>query len=312
MFSTSLLEPRLRTLAYSQWIRPIADLYPVGHKPMNASITMYELDQMVVAHTTSGPARYVRDDNVIKRGHFADCILVRLSRGGKVKGSFGRIANVELHEGDIYLSDLSQPVDIGVSHCEHINLLVPKKALGHTGRSLHGRLLRRDRLPCRMLTQHLLHLLELVADSRRTHISVLSRTTLAVLTRCLGISSREQDGQLRAETLQSRIFAHIESQLGDAELSAATLQEKFRVSRTQLYRLFEDIGGVQWCIRERRLQAAFRELCEGDGRSISEISFRLGFRTERQFQRSFRIRFNMTASSVRDGLFGLHRELASK
>lgn len=304
MFTTSLLEPRLRTRAYSQWIRPIADLHPVGDEPMRASIAMYELDQIVVAHTTASPARYVRDHAAIERGQFADCILVRLSRG-EVKGSFGQAANVELHEGDIYLSDLSQPIDLVVGHDDHISLLVPKALVDRSARRLHGLLLRRGRLPCRMLTQHLLHLLESVMEPRRALSSVLSQTTLAVLRRCLGTSSRTQGSQLWAETLQGRVLLHIESQLGDEELGAATLQRKFRLSRTQLYRLFEGTGGVQWCIRERRLQAAFRELCEGHEKSISQISYGVGFRNERQFQRAFRARFNMTASDVRYGLFGL-------
>lgn len=305
MFSTSLLESRLRTRAYSQWIRPIADLHPVGDEPMSASIAMYELGELVVARTSSSPARYVRNHHVIKRGQFVDCILIRLSRGGEVNGNFGGSANIELHDGDIYLSDLSQPVDIRVGHSEHINLLVPRAAVDRPGQLFHGRLLRRDRLPCRILTQHFLHLLESVAEPKRVPAAVLSQTTLAVLHRCLGASSREQGSQLWAETLQGRILAHIESQLGDAALGAATLQRKFRISRTQLYRLFEGTGGVQWCIRERRLQAAFHVLCEGNDQTISEIASMLGFRNERQFQRAFRSRFSMTASDVRFGLFGL-------
>lgn len=305
MFSTSLLEPRLRTRAYSQWLRPIADAYPVGDEPMSASIAMYELGQLVIARNSSSPARYVRDKEVIKRGQFADCILIRLSRRGEVNGSFGEAVNTELHEGDIYLSDLSQPIDISVGQSEHVSLLVPKTTVNRTGQSLHGRVLRRDSLPCRMLTQHLLHLFESVALSKRASASALSQTTLAVLHRCLGTSSREQGSQLWAETLRGRILSHIESQLGNPELRAATLQCKFQISRTQLYRLFEGVGGVQWCIRERRLQAAFRALCEGRAQSISEISSGLGFRNERQFQRAFRARFSMTASDARFGLFGL-------
>lgn len=304
MFSTSLLEPRLRTRAYSQWIRPIADLHPVGDEPMEAHIALYEVGQLIVAHNSSSPARYVRNHEVIKRGQFADCILIRLSRCGEVNGRFGDAANIELHEGDIYLSDLSKPVDVSVSHSEHVSLLVPKAIVSRTDQMFHGRLLRRDRLPCRMLTQHLLRLLESVVDSPKAHASVLSQTTLAVLRRCLGTSSREQGSQLWVDALQERIIAHIERQIDDPELGAATLQREFLISRTQLYRLFEGSGGVQWCIRERRLQAAFSALCDSD-ESIVEIIHRFGFRNERQFQRTFRARFNMTASEVRFGLFGL-------
>src|SRR5690606_36565696 len=120
-------------------------------------------------------ARYIRDHGVIQRGQFVDCVLVRLSRGGTARGNFGEAANVEMREGDIYVSDLSQPIDISVGHSEHINLFVPKGALDRPGRALHGTLFHRDRLPCRMLTQHLLYLLESVSASRKAPVAVLVR-----------------------------------------------------------------------------------------------------------------------------------------
>src|SRR5690606_19643974 len=122
-----------------------------------------------------------------------------------------------------------QPIDISVGHSEHINLFVPKGALDRPGRALHGTLFHRDRLPCRMLTQHLLYLLESVSASRKAPVAVLVRTTLAVLQRCLGASSREQGSQIWVESLQERVLAHIESQLGDPALGPATLQKKFRI-----------------------------------------------------------------------------------
>ncbi|WP_426701639.1 helix-turn-helix domain-containing protein [Rhodanobacter sp. Col0626] len=303
VFSTALLEPGRRTLAYGRWISPIADVYPIGDDPIDASITMYDLGQITIARTSSSPARYVRNRDGVRHGQFDDCALLRLSQGGEVRGDFGGPANVEIHEGDIYLSDLSQAVDLQVGKSEHLNLLVPRRALGSAGRLLHGRLLREGRLPCRMLTRHLLHLFEHVADPGRTPASILSQTTLAVLRKCLGTSLREQGSQLWAETLQARVLAHIELQLGDAELGAATLQRRFHISRTHLYRLFEGAGGVAHCIQERRLQAAFQMLDGDTNKSILEISSGLGFHSERQFKRAFRARFGITASTVRSGLF---------
>jgi AraC-like DNA-binding protein len=101
------------------------------------------------------------------------------------------------------------------------------------------------------------------------------------------------------EAMQERMLTYIDAHLNDSELNATMLQRKFRISRTHLYRLFAELGGVQHCIRERRLEAAFRSLCEQPDRNISEIIFRLGFSNERQFQRSFRSRYGMTATAAR-------------
>jgi AraC-like DNA-binding protein len=83
-------------------------------------------------------------------------------------------------------------------------------------------------------------------------------------------------------------------------LSAAILQQRFHISRTQLYRMFASSGGVQHYIRERRVEAVHRDLREQPERNISDLAFSRGFSSERQFQRAFHARYGRTASEVRE------------
>jgi AraC-like DNA-binding protein len=299
MFSTSLLEPASRTRVYRKWLRPFARVCPHDDTPTKAFIAWYDLGQMVIANSTSSPARYLREPSAGTRNEFTDYMLLRLLQRGEIQGNFGGHVNLEIHEGDIYLFDLSQSVDLLVKNSKHVDLLFPRKLLGDVGTTMHGRVLRKEWLPCRMLTQHLLRLITVLPllDASRSH--AIAQATLAVLRRCLNIASREQEDQLWMEAMQERMLTYIDAHLDDSELNATMLQRKFRISRTHLYRLFAELGGVQHCIRERRLEAAFRSLCEHPDRNISEIIFRLGFSNERQFQRSFRSRYGMTASAAR-------------
>ncbi|WP_426688760.1 helix-turn-helix domain-containing protein [Rhodanobacter ginsengiterrae] len=299
-FSTALVEPLLRSRAYARWISALAEVLPEDDAPMDASIIVFELGPLRVARSSASPARYRRDAALIARSPLSDCVLLRLLLSGSARGNFGKRGTVELRVGDIYLNDLAQPVELWEANCAHVNLLLGHKAIDQMHPPLHGRVLRKDHLPCRMLTQHLLHLLLTLPDIEPGHAGTAASATLAVVRGCLRAETRQRDRPPWAETLHVRIREHIDAQLGDHELGAAVLQRRFHVSRAQLYRMFADSGGVQHYIRERRVEAVHRDLREQPDRNISDLAFRHGFSSERQFQRAFRARYGRTASEVRE------------
>lgn len=300
IFSTALIEPSLRLRSYARWIASLAEVHADDDEPMEASIILFELGSLRVARSCAGPARYRRDAALIARSALSDRILLRLMVSGSARGDFGKRGTIELHGGDIYLNDLAQPLEFWEAGCTHVNLLLRRNAIDQMRPPLHGRVLRRDHLPCRMLTQHLLHLLAALPDIEASRARTTASATLAVVRGCLRAEARQRDRPRWAETLHVRIREHIEAQLGDHELSAAVLQRRFHVSRAQLYRMFGDSGGVQHYIRDRRVEAVHRDLREQPGRNISDLAFSHGFSNERQFQRSFRARYGRTASEVRD------------
>ena len=62
-----------------------------------------------------------------------------------------------------------------------------------------------------------------------------------------------------------------------------------------------DIGGIARIIRDKRLDAAYREIAGGakTSRSITEVALLLGFSNSSQFTRAFHRRFAMTPSEAR-------------
>src|SRR5262245_42527666 len=95
-----------------------------------------------------------------------------------------------------------------------------------------------------------------------------------------------------------RIKGHIAQSLDSPELHPDALCRLFHISHTQLYRLFEPLGGVAAYIQEQRLARAWRELSNpaGSHRRIYDIAFDLGFSSEAHFSRSFRRAFGMSPS----------------
>lgn len=109
-----------------------------------------------------------------------------------------------------------------------------------------------------------------------------------------------QAGNAQGEERQIRsIRHHIDSHLGDCELSEKAIRQRFNVSRATLYRRFQPLGEVARYIRERRLQLAHRHLYRNPACNLTWLLYEVGFASERQFERAFNARFGMSAAQWR-------------
>jgi len=98
----------------------------------------------------------------------------------------------------------------------------------------------------------------------------------------------------------TRARAEIETRLGSATLTVATLCRVLGMSRSALYRLFEDEGGVHAYVTRRRLESVAAALGESSERDrIADIAERWGFCDAAYLGRLFRERFGMTPSDYR-------------
>lgn len=92
----------------------------------------------------------------------------------------------------------------------------------------------------------------------------------------------------------------IEGRLGDPSLGSDLILKTFGVSRTTLYRDFEEYGGIQRFILQRRLHRAFRLLSENPPSRgvVGAVAERLGFASVHNFNRAFRDRFGEPPGAV--------------
>lgn len=90
---------------------------------------------------------------------------------------------------------------------------------------------------------------------------------------------------------------YVDANLSDVELTPASLQKKFKLSKMKMYEILREDGGAGPFILRRRLIAVIAALCEGE-LNVTEIMYRFGFSSESQFYRAFRARFDATPKAI--------------
>ena len=125
-----------------------------------------------------------------------------------------------------------------------------------------------------------------------------------VFRRVLESILQNEDGPAVADDLRlKRVDEILRSEMGSSRLTAARVCELAGVSRTTLYRLFRERGGVERYLSDLRLNAIRRDL-EAPALStcsISRIAENRGMHNASAFNRAFQRRFGCTPSDVRQG-----------
>jgi AraC-like DNA-binding protein len=129
-----------------------------------------------------------------------------------------------------------------------------------------------------------------------------ARATAHMIAACaIATVSSVQDRSPTNAIVVDRLKRYIEENLASHDLSPRFLSERFRISRTQLYRIFEPLGGVAGYIQTRRLDRAFGLLRNpfSRNRPVSDIAYTAGFSNLAHFATAFRRAFGLSPSEAR-------------
>lgn len=89
--------------------------------------------------------------------------------------------------------------------------------------------------------------------------------------------------------------------LSDPDFSPDDLMSELRISRSKLFRSFEEHGGVQRWLLGERLKASLQAIIHSKGKlKISTVALQHGFRSEAHFSRAFKKRYEISPSSALD------------
>jgi AraC-like DNA-binding protein len=141
-----------------------------------------------------------------------------------------------------------------------------------------------------------------VLEMETDELRQAGRATAAMIAACIQPSANrlEQAQGSIDSVLFERARLYIESHLGEFDLTPERVARGLRISRSNLYRAFESVGGVARYVLRKRLYAARAELVGATDRQVQEIAYRHGFKLASDFARAFRREFGISPREARE------------
>ncbi|MCC5848288.1 MAG: helix-turn-helix domain-containing protein [Verrucomicrobia bacterium] len=310
-FSTASLPRKDRFDAWRESIEVLFDVEELPRRdgnPFHAELQTHRIGEMLVARLDSETARYIRPrERIIQDG--MDILMIQFFLEGEVLFRTGKESN-RGKPGDLIVFDFARPLDNINTRFRHLSLLAPRDRLeAHVPgiARYHGRPLPRDLPGVNILREHLLTLHNSASGLPENLAAPLSDATFslvaAAFSQAPGISRGLGDPTSVSAgiCLIPRIRRHILDNLGRNDLSPLAIAQHFGISKAQLYRVMEPVGGVAAFIRHQRLRACRRDLHNSAFRHlrIAEIAYKHGFTNIASFNRQFRQEFGCAPGDAR-------------
>lgn len=305
--STDSIEPGLRNEYWRELARPFFDI-ELGENNRDphlaGSFSSRFFGALSLGRTTFNAQRYRRDQRLVRRSGLHDFYLVQLRVSGETVGDCDGSA-IAIQPGDVTVFDLGRTWSSSASPGVTLSTVVPREPIDKAARGgrLHGAVLKASSPVTQLLADFISGLYQLPASVDGADALAIEEAAVALMASTLGRHAFDEvsDDRVRSHILRRRVLDFIDANLTELDLSPALLTSRFRVSRAHLYRLFAADGGVMSTIRNRRLNAAYRELRRTSGamRSITEIAHEFGFSSSSHFLGAFRARFGMAPSEAR-------------
>ncbi len=206
--------------------------------------------------------------------------------------------------GEAVLVDMRHPMANRMRDAHVVTMsLARERIMGIAGMTdgLHGRVLPADR------TALLLDFIQSLA----ARIALLGTAAIEAATEALcslvriAIGERSEGGigadNIRRDAARiARVREIIDEQLADPAFVPATVIALSGVSRSTLYRVFQEHGGIAGYIQERRLERVRQALIDGtERRTFAEIAYASGFTSESHCSRLFRERHALRPGEYR-------------
>ena len=178
-----------------------------------------------------------------------DHMVVNIRFSGTATGTMnGR--DFHAPNGSIVIADLAAPQQHYSEAADCVGFMMARQeaeALFGPVRALHGHVIAPDHAS--LLVSYLKTLQTQVTVLPQQAAETLGRTVTDMLSVGLkaSLGERVDDPEVRERALRVRLHATIEREIGSPSLNITKLVRTLGVSRSTLYRLMEDDGGVQAC-----------------------------------------------------------------
>ncbi|SFZ81044.1 AraC-type DNA-binding protein [Devosia enhydra] len=289
--------------AFAEVVSPTFDLSIPDYAadlPFAARAEVFLLPDVTVSTAETTASRLSRTVRTIATRGTDQILVVCYTRGYFDMTANGVTRRVEA--GELAFIDLSCELLIEAPAVANVGLAISRRRLEPLVPFLeaaHGFV-----RPADALSRTLRALMEAIA-ANGPELSVVdargvSSALISLAAACLEPVSRAAAEARRNIVSLVDLKAHIEQHLLDPDLGPLVLMDRFGITRSTLYRLFEPLDGVSTYIGRRRLSLAFRMLSDTQqprGR-ISALARQLGYSHPSAFTRAFRDAFGLSPKEV--------------
>jgi AraC-like DNA-binding protein len=305
-FSTSAFPPPVQLSALNAHCGAVIEMMgPASSVPgFVARATTWRLGPLLLGSLVVPAARFRRRAERT-RGETCDHWVIAVAkRGSFTVGTADGTA--EVAAGMPYVFSLADAFEGGCSDTDWLFIIIPRETFPELVIAI-------DRCRGAVLTGSMGVLLGRFLSSLESELPLMTEAELprlvaatqAIVAACIAPSI--QAGPDRARqieyTRRERVRQAIRRQLRSPTLTPARLCRLVGMSRSQLYRLFEPLGGVARYIQAERLRETYRALADpGNARRIREVAEDLGFYDASAFSRAFRREFGCTPTEVRSAV----------
>jgi AraC-like DNA-binding protein len=302
-FTTQTFRPRDQAEAWQEWFQPVLDVVPTNPNGYTfpAEIHLWQLGGLAMSRTSAPPVTVTRTKGHLRHDPVDHWIISYCTRGAHSAITAG--ASLEVPAKVPLLWSLGQQFLHERTHVDRVHIYMPRDAFRDIAPLLDAALgSTLDTALGHLLGDYLIALERCLpsltaADLPRLSTAVGTMVAAAVAPSVERVSvARGQIDLGRKERVRQAVRRHLRT----PTLTPATLSRVVGMSRSNLYRLFEDTGGVARYIQRERLLEAHAALSDpANTKPITVIAEDLCFADASSFSRTFKREFGHSPSEVR-------------
>jgi AraC-like DNA-binding protein len=301
-FSTHGLPPREQIEAWRGWFDTVFDVVPgVADDGFAAQSTTWTLDGFALSRVAAPSLQATRTKTLIRRNpidHWAVTLGQRATTG---LGGHGETLNVPARTP--FIVSLGCELLSQRSQDERLQLYLPRDTFSELAPMLDAVQGQALNTPLgKLLGDYIVLLEQSLAGLSAADLPRLTNAVRAMMLACVAPSSdhaaaaASQIDVSRREKARQVIGRH----LRQPSLGTDTLCRELGMSRSQVYRLLQNDGGVMHYIQRRRLLQAYADLSDpSNTTSITAIAESLCFPDASSFTRAFKQEFGVSPRDVR-------------
>jgi AraC-like DNA-binding protein len=301
-FTTTDLPKREQFDAWLGWFEGTFNVaLDDGPDEFSATSVIWTLDKFAISHVNAPALTAVRDSALL-RSNPIDHWVITLGQS-RTLGSAGQGIALDVPAFVPYVASLGRELVSNRPSDERLQLYLPRDGFRELTAILDAAQAQPLATPLgRLLGDYIVLLQRSLSELEAGDMPRLANAVRAMVMACVGPAADSLDmasNQINL-TRRERARQFIDQRLRDPALDTTSLCRGLGMSRTQLYRLLQDDGGVANYIRHRRLLRSYADLSDtANNLSINAIAHALCFEDASSFSRAFKHEFGVNPRDVR-------------